>query len=266
MDEKSDFTPGAVSTVTITQATAATFSDLFISLTFLCFIRYGSKRVVCPINGEMIGYEGDLVIFPPGAVVTLENRPLLDANYRADGVYFPPDLIKAAFGDHRQRSAPGIQIVRKVPHAPLEILNLIQETLRSGGLPAPIRQHRLLEPLIWLRHQGIRLQITDEMHPLGQVRRLIDTDPGRAWRVSEVAKSFAMSEATFRRWLTRSGLGFSKVLQNTRLEKGLNLLQTTDMPVSRIALDCGFKTPSHFSDAFRRRFGIKPMAIRSDSN
>ena len=79
---------------------------------------------------------------------------------------------------------------------------------------------------------------------------------------NEVAEHFAMSEATMRRWLSKTGQGFAKILLHTRLERGLSLLQTTDDQISEIALDCGFKTPSHFSDAFRKRFGIKPKDIR----
>ena len=242
---KSDFSQGMVSTLTITQATAATFSDLFISQTFLCFIRSGTKRVVCPINGEMIASAGDLFIFPPGSIVTLENRPLLDADYRADGVYFSRDLIGMAFGDHPQRFGSAIQIVREAPNNPLDILHLIHETLGNRDLPDPIRHHA---------------------NPLAKLRRLIEADPGHRWRVSEVAGSFAMSEATFRRWLAKSGHGFSKIMHNVRLEIGLTLLQTTDLQVSQIALECGFSTPSHFADSFKKRFGIKPMAIRSASN
>jgi transcriptional regulator GlxA family with amidase domain len=66
-----------------------------------------------------------------------------------------------------------------------------------------------------------------------------------------------------RRLLVKSGQGFAKTLLNTRLEHGLSMLQTTNVPVSQIALDCGFKTPSHFSDAFRKRFEIRPKEIRT---
>lgn len=247
----------------ITQATAATFSDLFIRLTFLCFIQTGAKRVVCPINGEMIGGEGDLIIFPSGSMVTLENRPLLNSDYRADGVYFTRELIDTAFADQSHAEPPsGIRIVRADPYRPIEILKLIRETLDNEALPLPIRQHRLLEPLIWLRHHGVHLPVQDANELLARLRRLIETDPGHPWRSSEVASHFAMSEPTFRRWLAKSGYGFAKILHNTRLEKGLALLQTTGMPVSQIALDCGLKTPSHFSDSFKRRFGIKPNSIR----
>jgi AraC-like DNA-binding protein len=266
MKTHNDYSHGMVSTVTITQATAATFFDLFISQTFLCFIRSGTKRVVCPINGEMIAKAGDLFIFPPGSIVTLENRPLLDADYRADGVYFSRDLIEMAFGGHPQPSSSVIQIVREAPNNPLEILRLIHETLGNPDLPDPIRRHRLIEPLIWLRHHGVHLQIKDHTDPLAKLRRLIETNPGHRWRVSEVAGSFAMSEATFRRWLAKSGHGFSKIVLSARLEKGLTLLQTTDLQISQIALECGFSTPSHFADSFKKRFGIKPMAIRSAHN
>ncbi len=253
-----------VSILPITQATAATFTDLFIRLTFLCFIRSGTKRVICPVNGELIGEEGDLLIFPPGSMVTLENRPVLNASYRADGVYFTHDLVDAVFADQRSPNAPpGIQILRAAFHRPSDMLGLIKDTLDNGSLPPPIRQHRLLEPLIWLRHNGVHLLTRDEEQPLSKVRRLIEADVGHPWRIPDVAGHFAMSEATFRRWLAKSGHGFSRILLNTRLEKGLTLLQTTDLSISQIALECGFKTPSHFSDSFRKRFGIKPKMIRS---
>lgn len=255
---------GEVSVLPITQATAATFSDLYIGLTLLVFVQAGTKRVVCPVRGEMIGEEGDLIVFPPGSMVTLENRPVLNACYRADGVCFSNDMIDAVLADQRPGQGPlGIQILRAASHRPLDVLGLIKATLDDGTLAPPIRRHRLLEPLVWLRHHGIRLQTREEEQPLSQVRSLIETDLGHAWRVSDVARHFAMSEATLRRWLASSGNGFSRILHNTRLEKGLTLLQTTDRSISQIALDCGFKTPSHFSDAFRKRFGIVPRAIRS---
>ena len=252
-----------VSILSVTQATSATFTDLYFTQTFLFFIETGSKRVKCPTNGEVIGEAGDVLIFPPGSVVTLENRPLLKARYRADGVCFPHDLVDRVFADQPQRAvSPGIQVLRAAAHRPSEILDLIKDTLGRDDLPLAIRQHRFLEPLIWLRQKGVSLPKRGEEQPWGKVRRLIETDLGHPWRVAEVAGHFAMSEASFRRWLARSGPGFARILFNTRLEKGLTLLQSTDLPISQIALDCGFKTPSHFSDSFRKRFGITPRMIR----
>lgn len=254
----------AVSVLPITQATAATFSDLYIALTLLVFVQAGTKRVVCPLAGEVIGEAGDLLVFPPGSLVTLENRPVLNACYRAAGVCFSDDMVEAVSDPAVPLRRPqGIRILRAATHRPLDMLAQIEATLANEALAAPIRRHRLLEPLVWLRHHGIDLRATDADQPLSRVRRLIETDLSRAWRAADVARHFAMSEATLRRWLAQSGGGFARILHNTRLERGLTLLQTTDRRISHIALDCGFKTPSHFSDAFRQRFGLMPRAIRS---
>ncbi|GAB5469259.1 MAG: AraC family transcriptional regulator [Rhodospirillales bacterium] len=248
----------------ISQATTATFADLYFRLTFLFFIERGSKEVETPTQGQMLGEEGDLMIFPPGSMVTMVNRPVLGADYRALGVCFTHDLIDTVYGDlPTPPEAKGVQVLPAATHHPAEILALIQATLNDTALPETIRQHRLLEPLIWLREQGVYLPTQVQDQPISRVRSLIETDLSHPWMADEVAEHFAMSEATMRRWLAKTGQGFAKILLHTRLEHGLRLLQTTDAQVSQIALACGFKTPSHFSDAFRKRFGIKPKDIRS---
>ena len=246
----------------ITQATTATFTDLYLRQTFLFFIESGSKRVVTPTQ-DVVGNEGDLLVFPAGSVVTMENRPVLDRTYRALGVAFPDTSIARVFDRHAAAKIDDrVQVLKADPFRPLDLLPILRETLDHPSLPRGIREHRLLEPLIWLRENGVRLAPGQEETPMGKVRRLIEQDLSHPWRAAEAARHLAMSEATLRRWLGSSGQGFSKILMNTRLEHGLSLLQTTDRPISTIALECGFKTPSHFSDAFRRRFTISPKQIR----
>lgn len=250
----------------ITQATTATFTDLYLRVAFLFFIQTGSKQVLTP-SQEIVAEEGDLLVFPPGSMVTMENRPLLDQSYRAVGVSFPDHLIRAVFRDAPQHSRQtGVDILRREDHRPMEILPVIMETLGSASLPRVVRKHRLVEPLLWLMDRGFHLSAPREDTPIRRVRHLIERDLSHPWRASEVAHHLAMSEATLRRLLASDGLGFAKILLNTRLEHGLGLLQTSDMAISQIAMRCGFKTPSHFSDAFRQRFGIRPKEIRSASH
>jgi len=257
---------GKVSVFPISQATTATFSDLYFRLTFFFFIQKGSKRVLFSNQDEIIGEEGDLMIFPPGSVVTMENRPVLHDDYRASGVCFSHDLIETVYSDiNTSKMVTGIQIVRANNLIDIDLLALIQETLNSS-LPEPILRHRLLEPLVWLREQGIFLPSKIQDQPISKVRQFIEQDLSHAWRMEEVAKHFSMSEATMRRLLSKNGQGFAKLLLHSRLEQGLTLLQTTDLQITQIATECGFKTPSHFSDTFRKRFGITPKDIRLRTN
>lgn len=75
----------------------------------------------------------------------------------------------------------------------------------------------------------------------------------------------AVSEATLRRRLAADGTTFGDVLADVRMTQALGLLQTTSLPINRIALDVGYACPSRFAQRFRARFGITPSAIRTDN-
>lgn len=47
-----------------------------------------------------------------------------------------------------------------------------------------------------------------------------------------------------------------------RLDRGRNLLSSTDMPLIEVATACGFASVSHFSKAFRARFGAAPTKLK----
>jgi AraC-like DNA-binding protein len=51
-------------------------------------------------------------------------------------------------------------------------------------------------------------------------------------------------------------------LHERRLERSASLLQTTGLSVTEIMLECGFEDMSHFSRAFKERFGRPPSASR----
>ncbi|MBP9185174.1 MAG: GlxA family transcriptional regulator [Fuscovulum sp.] len=47
-----------------------------------------------------------------------------------------------------------------------------------------------------------------------------------------------------------------------RLDRGRNLLATTDLTLIEIATACGFDSVSHFSKSFRARFGVPPTKLK----
>ncbi len=251
----------------IVQATNAIFPDLYLRQTCLFFIEQGAKRVVDVDRKEWLAEEGDLLIFPPDSIVTMENRPKMEVDYRAMGIAYSSKVIGSLFtSSDSVASTAEIQVVRSSDHTPSILVPLLRSTISDAQLPQPIRQHRLLEPLVWLKQIGIQLPLKADVSLLSKVREIIDADLSQSWQASAVADQLAMSESTFRRRMAKEGQNFSKVLLNSRLEFGLNLLQTTSQSVSEIAFECGFKTPSHFSDVFKKRFGITPRHIRINSN
>jgi AraC family transcriptional regulator len=56
-----------------------------------------------------------------------------------------------------------------------------------------------------------------------------------------------------------------RYVMTRRLARAREWIERSDRAVLDIALDLGFKTPSHFTSRFRREFGVTPRAIRSDA-
>ena len=80
---------GDVSVISISQATTAVFTDLYFQHTFLFFIQVGSKRVICPVNGELIanttnGYRVLETSHPPVYYISQSDIQMAFLSQRAD--------------------------------------------------------------------------------------------------------------------------------------------------------------------------------------
>lgn len=59
---------------------------------------------------------------------------------------------------------------------------------------------------------------------------------------------------------------FVEYLMNTRINKAMELLRQTDMPIIDISLNVGFHDSTHFSRTFKKLKGISPREYRSSNN
>ncbi len=60
------------------------------------------------------------------------------------------------------------------------------------------------------------------------------------------------------------GVTISRYLQNLRLERGYELLTTSDLSLLEICEQAGFSHQSNFSTAIRNRFGMSPKELRKE--
>jgi AraC-like DNA-binding protein len=58
------------------------------------------------------------------------------------------------------------------------------------------------------------------------------------------------------------GIPFGEYLRNMRLTYGENLLKASNLPVTEVAYESGFRSLSHFSRSFREKHGCSPMEFR----
>lgn len=81
--------------------------------------------------------------------------------------------------------------------------------------------------------------------------------------VCEMASQVAMSERTFlRRFVETTGLSPKAWLQQERLSRARDLLESTDQSTTSIAQVCGYRSVESFRKAFRNTVGLPPSAYR----
>jgi transcriptional regulator GlxA family with amidase domain len=69
-------------------------------------------------------------------------------------------------------------------------------------------------------------------------------------------------QAGFKR---RAGATVHEYILNLRLENAKSLLSDPDEPIKAVANKIGFKSHSHFGQAFKDRFGITPHKYKTDN-
>jgi AraC family transcriptional regulator len=58
------------------------------------------------------------------------------------------------------------------------------------------------------------------------------------------------------------GMAPHQYVMNARLIRAENLLKTSQLDITSIALACGFSSTSHFSNRFKSVRGMTPSALR----
>jgi AraC family transcriptional regulator len=85
--------------------------------------------------------------------------------------------------------------------------------------------------------------------------------------LNDVAAAVHMSPFHFARiFQQHTGVPIHRYLTRLRLRTSLERLVDGTNDLTALALDVGFSSHSHFSDAFRREFGRTPSEVRRDAS
>ena len=84
--------------------------------------------------------------------------------------------------------------------------------------------------------------------------------------LEELAHLCRMSLSTFKRKFKKTfGVPPHQFMLGKKLEKSLELIKSTSLPLSEICLRSGFKEYSNFSIAFKKKYGTAPSTFRINS-
>jgi transcriptional regulator GlxA family with amidase domain len=104
----------------------------------------------------------------------------------------------------------------------------------------------------------------NHLHPLvHRVQDAVVREPGRAWALAELARLVHVSERQLRR-LFRECAGTTPAawVALARVARARELLESTALPIERVAEDAGFGSARQFRRAFRAQLGRSPARWR----
>ena len=137
---------------------------------------------------------------------------------------------------------------------------------RAGGSPVNTSPGAFSEPNIALPncHESLKSAHPGPLNAsLKRVLIFIDQNYTQKLTLETIANSVYLNKTYISQMFTkRLGITFGNYLENVRINKAQELLNTTDMSIWEIADAVGYSSSSYFSKVFTKRVGMSPMQYR----
>lgn len=207
-----------------------------------------------------------------------ENQRFLEVNFKPEFLlkYLPNE--PAFIGFHKDIKAQKNSKITaqngSVTVSMQAIIDAIFGSDRQGGLQHLFLESKIKELLLLqlesyskAPHQDAILIQKYHADKIYQAKAIIEANVGKPCSLIDLAHQVGTNECTLKK-------GFRALLDTSvhnywselKMKKALQMLQESDAGIADIAMDTGFKTPQHFSTAFKKYYGITPGKVRSDAN
>ena len=102
---------------------------------------------------------------------------------------------------------------------------------------------------------------------LSQINHYINSNYDQPISMKELSEKLFLSNGYLSRFFKKNyGMSFANYLTNVRLLHAVDELLYTDIPVTRVAYDCGFTSAALFNKVFKKSYGLTPTEYRRKAN
>ena len=123
-----------------------------------------------------------------------------------------------------------------------------------------LQRYASMEALPNSNDKAIKIEDAFMLKIRGIMEAHLDNDQ---FGIQQLCKEIGMSRAQlYRKFKSLTDKTVNEYLISFRLFKAKEMLMNSDLNVSEVAYEVGFKNLSHFSRAFREAFGLSPSSIK----
>lgn len=98
---------------------------------------------------------------------------------------------------------------------------------------------------------------------LAQINNYINSNYDQAISMKDLSEKLYLSNGYLSRFFKKNyGMSFANYLTNVRVLHAVDELLYTDIPVTRVAYDCGFTSAALFNKVFKKAHGVTPTEFR----
>ena len=252
---------GVAAAGTTRQTSPSIVRQLHLDYFLVALVKTGT-RTVRGTDGVCECTAGQAMLMTPGTYEVMNMLPS-HGGYESEWLAWSTSLVRECSASRLAGVTWGAKRIAPLPLALTECFTKARDAVNAHpAVPQRVAALRVEELMVWLEHQGIQLAVPSAQPLSGRIRALVSSAPANEWTTADFASRFAMSESTLRRRLAIEGVSASDLLREARMWHAMILLQSTDLPVARIALDCGYESASRFAARFKARFGFPPTYLR----
>ena len=149
----------------------------------------------------------------------------------------------------------------------VKIWTLTETDHASDPALEPLLQATLLPLLLELRllarSEQNPVPFSEKNRLVEHINCMLDDQKFRNASIADLASELNLSGSGLRaKFQKTAGVPLGAYLRNYRINRAMELLRTTDLPIAEIAGEAGFSSPQAFSRAFREAIGSAPRAYR----
>jgi len=228
------------------------------------------------VSGELEAYDGltkqkyragDIILYRKNTLVRFVKYPLNDDNFEALSVIMEEELLQNFAAQHQLSADKNIKDSLFLM-APDELLRSYFQALMSffgqDLNPALIELKKLELLHLVLRNNPTLNHVLFQFGMPGKINLEAFMNANFRFNVpiTQLAFLTGRSLASFKRDFEKIfRTSPSRWLQQKRLEEAYFLLENKKMKTKDVYLEVGFETLSHFSYAFKNKFGVTPSSI-----